>query len=157
VKYGWDESYEIGFPVIDAQHRQLFDAFNEFVEACDGGRGYSEIEKTMEFLHEYTIRHFMDEEKIQQEHRYPDYHQHKRFHDEFKIMLRDLKADFTQKGPTADVISRIQTSIGDWISNHIKVHDMKIGKYIRAREKYIDKLRSSCANEEETPPSSSSE
>jgi hemerythrin len=135
MKYVWDESLEIGYPEIDAQHRQLFAAYNEFSDACGGGRGHSEIAKTMEFLSEYAIRHFRDEERIQQDNGYPDYHKHKRYHEEFKIMVRSLKAEFIQEGPTATVIYKIQSSIGEWLLSHIRGEDMKIGEFIRAREK----------------------
>jgi hemerythrin len=140
---------EIGYPEIDAQHRQLFAAFNEFLNACSNGRGHSEIAKTMEFLGEYVIRHFTDEEKIQRESNYPDYHKHKRYHDEFKIMAISLKADFAQEGPTAAVISRIQSSIGDWLLNHIEIEDMKMGEFIRARERLRMEIQTRRASESE--------
>ncbi|MDR1509915.1 MAG: hemerythrin family protein [Synergistaceae bacterium] len=141
MKYEWDESIKIGYPEIDEQHRQLFAAFNEFLDACGEGRGHSEIVKTMEFLSEYVIKHFMDEERIQKENGYPDYHQHKRYHEECKIMVISLKSNFLREGPTAAVISRIQSSIGDWLLNHIKIEDMKIGEYIRARERLYKEIQ----------------
>ncbi|MDR2780371.1 MAG: hemerythrin family protein [Synergistaceae bacterium] len=150
MKYAWDESIEIGHPEIDAQHRQLFAAFNEFMGACEEGKGHSEIANTMEFLGEYVIRHFTDEERVQQENHYPDYYKHKRYHDEFKIMIISLKSDFKLEGPTAEVISRIQSSIGDWLVNHIKIEDMKIGEYLRAREKFQKEIQERRASENET-------
>jgi hemerythrin len=147
MKYEWDDSLEIGYPEIDAQHRQLFAAFNEFLAACGQGRGHSEIAKTMEFLGEYVIRHFTDEEKIQRDNNYPDYYKHKRYHDEFKIMVISLKADFAQEGPTATVISRIQSSIGDWLLNHIKIEDLKIGEFIKARERFRTEIQAQHASE----------
>jgi hemerythrin len=147
LKYAWDDSIKIGYPEIDAQHRQLFTAFNEFLNACGEGRGHSEIAKTLEFLGEYVIRHFTDEEKIQRENNYPDYYKHKRYHDEFKIMVISLKADFMQEGPTAAVISRMQSSIGDWLLNHIKTEDMKIGEYIRAKEMLLREFQARYVSE----------
>jgi hemerythrin len=129
--YEWNDNLAIGYPLIDAQHKGLFDAMNEFFSSADPDiLEMEEVQKALGYLEEYTQTHFADEEKVQLECGYPGYSNHKRFHEEFKILLRGLKTDLERMGPTRELLGQLEMGIGSWLVDHIEIEDMKIGAHI---------------------------
>jgi hemerythrin-like metal-binding protein len=130
-QYQWDESFSTGFGMIDEQHKQLFAALNELLAACQENKGSEELTKSLNFLSDYTIKHFFDEEQIQKKYSYPDYPAHKILHENFKKTVRDLKVKLIMTGPSEALIDEVKTKIGSWLITHIKGNDIKLGEYIR--------------------------
>ena len=71
---------ETGNDLIDSEHRTLFDAINDLMDACSSGQGRSKIGETADFLADYVDKHFADEEDLQRKNHYPHYQQHHNFH-----------------------------------------------------------------------------
>jgi hemerythrin len=132
--YQWDGSLETGHKMIDDQHRQLFTAINELLETCRVGKGKDELSKNLDFLTNYTIKHFFDEEQIQQKYNYTDYTNHKKYHDNFKITVRDLTVRMIMKGPSDELIKELHDKVGEWLINHIKVQDFRLARYIKEKD-----------------------
>lgn len=63
----WKDSYMLGISKTDKQHRELCDTADKLYNACSQGKGAEEAMKVLNFLADYTVRHFADEEKLQQE------------------------------------------------------------------------------------------
>lgn len=135
MAYTFTKDLETGNAMIDSQHRQLIDAINGLLAACSQGKGRQEIEKTTKFLQDYTAKHFGDEEKLQIQSRYPDYQNHKKYHEGFKQVVRDISAQLAQEGPTVALVGKVNTSIGGWLLNHIKKEDVKVAAHIRSQTK----------------------
>jgi hemerythrin len=133
MAYQWDNSLETGYEKIDNQHKQLIQALNSLIAASAGGKGQEEIFKTLDFLTGYTIKHFADEEKIQIDFDYPDYLVHKRYHDEFKVLVGSMTRQIRKEGPTEALVGKVTTIIGDWLLNHIKGDDFRMAAYVRSR------------------------
>jgi hemerythrin len=119
--------------MIDTQHQQLFRAINELLRTCENGKGGDELKKSLDFLTEYTIKHFFDEEQLQQKYQYPDYPNHKGYHDGFKKVVRDLSVRLIMQGVSEPLIKEVQVQIGDWLVTHIKGQDVKVAAHIRSR------------------------
>ena len=134
MKYIWDGSLETGIEVIDTQHKQLFDAINALLETCGAGNGVEEIKKSLDFLNDYTVKHFFDEERIQQKYDYPDRLPHKQYHDAFKATVKDLSHRLILKGATAELVNEVHSSVGNWLVTHIKVQDFKLVKHIKSKD-----------------------
>jgi hemerythrin len=133
MQYEWSDSLATGHEMIDAQHKQLFVAINDLIETCRLGKGMQELEKSLNFLNDYTIKHFFDEEQVQQKHQYPDYPNHKKLHDNFKLTVRDLKVKMIMKGASEELIDEVRMKIGDWLVTHIKGQDIKLAAYIKSQ------------------------
>ena len=88
----------------------------------------------MKFLYDYTAKHFSDEEKLQLKYRYPDYVNHKRYHEEFKKVVRELSVQLQKEGPTIALVGKVNTSIGGWLLNHIKIQDVKVAAHIKSQQ-----------------------
>ncbi len=130
----WDKKLETGNAMIDQQHKQLIIAINDLLQACSSRKGKEEVTKTMKFLYDYTEKHFSDEEKLQLQYRYPDYTNHKRYHEEFKKVVRELSMQLQKEGPNIAVISKVNTSVGGWLLNHIQREDVKVATHIKSQQ-----------------------
>ncbi|MDR0387495.1 MAG: hemerythrin family protein [Treponema sp.] len=132
MEYLWDASLETGNATIDEQHKQLFKAVNDLIRICDEGRGVEELKKSLDFLTQYTIKHFFDEEKIQEKYNYPDYTNHKRLHEKFKEDVKALSHQMILKGASPELLTEVQSKIGDWLLTHIKIQDLKLAAHLKA-------------------------
>lgn len=134
MAYQFSPDLETGNNTIDSQHRQLIQAINDLLAACASGKGRAELEKTTKFLFDYTSKHFADEEQLQQKSRYPDYIQHKRYHEAFKATVSSLSKKLSEQGPTITLVGEVNSAIAGWLLNHIKREDTKVAAHIRSQE-----------------------
>lgn len=64
VRISWRSAYECGHPVIDEQHRQLFDLSNELINAVLEWKPKSHVEAMFNQLVDHITDHFCTEESI---------------------------------------------------------------------------------------------
>lgn len=133
MAYIFTKDLETGNALIDSEHKQLFDAMNNLLTACSSGKGRAELESTMKFLQDYTAKHFADEEKLQIQNQYPDYVNHKRYHDEFKRVVAGISAKLAKEGPTIAMVGEVNSTIGGWLIKHIKGEDKKVAAHVKSR------------------------
>jgi hemerythrin len=133
--YEWSKDLETGNDLIDSQHKELVQAVNNLLSACANGKGREEIVHTVDFLSEYTVKHFSDEEVLQNKYKYPEYLNHKKLHKDFTLFVRDLAEQIKKNGPTLILVGKVNSHIGDWLVNHIKKEDSKVAAHIRASDK----------------------
>ena len=134
MAYQFTKDLETGNALIDSQHKQLIQAINDLLDACSQGKGRAALEGTMKFLYDYTAKHFADEEKLQIQYKYPDYQNHKRYHDTFKVTVQNLMNKLKQQGPTVVLVGEINTALAGWLLNHIKQEDKKVAAHIRSQQ-----------------------
>ncbi|MCL2478987.1 MAG: bacteriohemerythrin [Treponema sp.] len=130
--YQWDSTLETGYEKVDNQHKQLIAYLNALIEASHSGKGDKAVMDTMDFLTGYTIKHFADEEKLQVQYNYPDYLNHKRIHDEFKITVKGLVERVKKEGPSVEIMNEVTESLGSWLINHIKGDDFRMAAFIKS-------------------------
>ncbi len=131
--YQFTKDLETGNAAIDSEHRQLIQAINDLLSACSSGKGRGELEKTTHFLSEYTAKHFSHEETLQKQSRYPDYINHRKYHENFKKVVKDLCGRLEKEGPTIALVGQVNTAIGGWLVNHIKHEDTKLAAHLKAQ------------------------
>ena len=90
LTFTWTDDLATGNSQIDAEHKELIRASNNLLTACAAEIGGSELEQTVEFLNHYTKTHFQHEEALQLQYKYPDYINHKRYHDAFIRVVNDF-------------------------------------------------------------------
>ena len=128
----WRESLAIGIPEIDSQHKELLSRFDSLLKACEGGKGMQELQRLLEFLDEYVVKHFSDEENIQRKHHYPGYDAHKNEHDGFIARLKALEDEITTEGVAVHHVTETNNLLLKWLINHISKRDGELGAYLRA-------------------------
>lgn len=122
-----------GNTLIDTEHKQLFAAINELLDACSKGKGRDQLMKTADFLNRYVEQHFSDEEKLQTNSKYPGYSAHKLFHDGYKRQMNQTTQELLAEGPTMKALGKLNQVAGVLIS-HIRVEDRKLAKYIKEHQ-----------------------
>ena len=128
----WDKKLEIGDQTIDTQHQQLVETFNALMNACAAGQGRDELENALNFLCEYTVKHFAEEEALQLQINYPEFSKHKQLHEDFKVRVTNLANQFKQEGPSFSILARLNIDVGDWLLKHIMHEDKKFAPYINS-------------------------
>ncbi len=127
----WKDSLLIGVREIDVQHKELCDKIDALFDACKLGKGRDEIIKTMEFLQEYTVKHFHDEEVLQQQSGYPKCKEHKAIHEAFIKQVAMLKDELQKDGASIALVAKINALVIDWLIKHIKNVDKELAQYIK--------------------------
>jgi hemerythrin len=133
----WSPDLETGNTIIDNQHRQWIDAVNALFDAYKSGKGPQEVESTLKFLTDYTIKHFAAEEALQEKYDYPDYPAHKRIHTGFMGVVQGFPPQLSMHGPPGEFLSHVCTTIGRWVVNHIKTEDCKLAAHIKSKEQSV--------------------
>ncbi|TYQ16815.1 UNVERIFIED_CONTAM: hemerythrin [Acetivibrio alkalicellulosi] len=127
----WRKSYETGIEEIDTQHKELFKRIGDLLDACSQHKGKIEVNNTIEFLGEYVITHFTEEESLQLKHSYPEYKAHKLLHDNFIVEFNKLKNRLESDGATLQFVALVNRVVVEWLINHIGNADKNFGKYVK--------------------------
>ena len=127
----WSKDYELGCEFVDSQHKRLFELVNNMTKACADGNDRKMLNETLDFLVQYTVQHFADEEALQIKCNYPGYEAHKQLHEEFIETVGEKVAEYREKGSTKFLNDAVNKIVVKWLINHILMEDMKIGAYIK--------------------------
>ena len=131
----WTPDLSVGVDHIDNQHKIWFEKATELFEAGKAQKAKDYINQMIDFLDEYTKLHFKDEEAYMEKIGYPELDAQKKAHASFIKDLAKLKEDYNKSGGNILVIINANKIVIDWLSNHIRKMDKKIGEYVRANNK----------------------
>ena len=126
----WQDGFEVGHAVIDADHQRLFELFNQLVTAVNECRADSGIRGALTELLDYTDAHFDREEALMRRHGYPGCDAHKALHDSFVRQLRDVNDVLDAGGGKGAFVLGF---LAKWLSGHILGVDKQVGAYLRER------------------------
>lgn len=137
-KIVFDDNLKIGIDMIDTQHKQLIERINNFlskIETGDTKTFSTELEQIFDFMAEYALSHFNDEEKLMESHNCPILEFQKMQHQFFLMEANKLKFDLKQKGLTPELLMKSQKLLVDWVKSHITQMDKKIKECIHKENK----------------------
>lgn len=119
----WRRDYECGHPVIDDQHRALFDISNDLINSVLLRKSKSDIELLLRELVEHIQHHFSTEEEVLARTRYPLTAAHREIHRVLLARAGDLEERY-RAGLLAvgDLVGFISCEV---ISAHIITEDIK--------------------------------
>ena len=131
----WKEKYKIGVELIDRQHEELFRRVTEFVETLRSPAEWSEkagkVNETLDFMKEYVITHFRDEEAYQKQIGYPGFEAHKKIHSDMVDYVADVAAQYEKAGFDEKLMQQFGGKLLAWLINHVTAEDQKIADYFR--------------------------
>lgn len=128
----WNPVLAIGVPEIDKQHETLFQKAEQLFEAGKNGKSKEYVGELLNFLGDYTITHFNDEEAYMAAIGYPDLPYQKQQHKDFIAKFVKLKQDYEASKGNILVILGANQLVIDWLMHHISVEDKKIGNYAKS-------------------------
>ena len=125
----WSSRFETGIPVIDAQHKTLFEAVNKLADSFKAGTAPTQVKASLDFLVKYTVEHFQPEEKFMKEMGYPKLTSHMADHAQLVAKAQALQAKLAEGKP---VTVEVTTFLADWLKHHINEVDMGYVEFAKA-------------------------
>lgn len=125
----WDETMAIGVHDIDEQHRLLLQMLNELHEKMSLGAAHQAVRDALQGMHAYASFHFADEERLLQEHGYPDLPAHRQAHQEFVQRLEDFQKVVEQDSLIGAL--EVLHFLKQWLVQHIKGTDKQFVPYLQ--------------------------
>ena len=123
----WSDGYSVKVSRFDGQHKKLVAMINELHDAMLKGQGKAVMDKILEGLVEYTRDHFSAEERLMNQHGYPDCAPHKSEHDSLVSPVLDFQARFRSGGVT--ITLEIMNFLKNWLTGHILGTDLKHAQF----------------------------
>lgn len=128
----WTENLSIGVESIDEQHKKLFEMTDQLFDAGKKNKAMDFIVDLLNFMDDYTKKHFSDEEAYMQKIGFPGYPEQKKAHDELIQQIKILKKDYEASGGNIILIINANQILLDWLIQHISREDKKIGEFARS-------------------------
>ena len=125
------EDLKTGVAKIDEQHQELIDRINELKTMGAQVFSKEEIQKTLDLLGEYVIKHFADEEQLQNQSNYPKYEMHKELHKNFVKEFLKMQEEFASNGSSLKFSLELTQVVINWLIKHIKMADVEFGRYYK--------------------------
>lgn len=136
----WDSKFEIGIPIIDAQHKTLVKLCNELYKAISATKETDflsherkeAVKNALRKCVDYVQKHFSEEEKFMQLCNYKDLADHKAQHHQFGKKVLEKIMDFENETYTSSL--EFVKFLYDWILSHIAYTDTL---YVNDLKKYM--------------------
>lgn len=128
--FKWSDKYSVGDHRMDSHHQKLFDILNVLLDAMKEGRGEEVLSKQLDELASYAKYHFDAEEKLMADISYPGLAAQQQAHKAFMDKIAEYQADAAE-GKDSYVLSKIVSTVLNWLKQHILTMDMQYENYIR--------------------------
>lgn len=133
----WTPSLSVGVDIIDQQHRELIERIHALVQSIREGKCRNTIGGLIDFLQEYVIFHFREEEMYMRQQKYPRLSEHMNQHAEFlrsiEALRKDLDRLMTEGGSSYELSVATNQVVVEWIMAHIARTDRMFGDYLKER------------------------
>jgi hemerythrin len=130
--FEWKKEYSVNIASIDAQHQNLFAIAAELHKAMCSGQARPVMGKILDRLVNYTATHFSHEERLMQQHCYPDFAAHKLAHDALKRQVVDFQTEF--KSGKVAVSVELMSFLQDWLQKHIQETEKRYSPFLVQRK-----------------------
>ncbi len=134
----WKDRYCIGVDRIDQQHKELFNRVYEFInvtnESTDWKDRVEKVKETINFMKEYVVYHFNDEEDLMEEINYPEIEAHIRIHKKFKAGINNYVDKLKSGDFDEETVQEFGGKIMTWLIFHVGHADQKIGEYVKSQK-----------------------
>jgi hemerythrin-like metal-binding domain len=130
-KIEWNDSYLLGIPEIDKQHKKLLSVANDLFDAVSDPDGTYTLKmaKILKSLTDYTVYHFGEEEKLMARYGWQSVLLHKKEHDSFiaevNAQIRGLNG-----ADRADALS-FYGFVAGWVMTHIAEKDREWAAFVK--------------------------
>ncbi|MES9898525.1 MAG: hemerythrin family protein [Sedimenticola sp.] len=125
----WFEKYRIGVPLIDADHRSLFDEVYKLRDNLNNEIDLVQMGQSIQFLYQYVGAHFAREEQLMREKHYPRYAHHKAAHHHLRRVVFAVQKIYRETPERVDK-GKLEKFLEFWLTEHIQGMDMELEPYI---------------------------
>ena len=124
----WETRYSVGNEQLDQQHQRIVAMINQLGAAMDTGTEKPALMKILSDLAGYTKTHFAEEERLMEQHGYPELVGHCEQHGVLNRQLADFYRNFyiSSRPQTQEVMAFLQ----GWLFDHILGQDKKYAPFL---------------------------
>ena len=117
--------------LIDEQHHELFNCINAVESVGSAPNDKAKVEKTLDFLGSYIVKHFGEEEELQIKYGYPQHKWHHEMHQWYIAEYHKLRTEHDENGISEHFLQLLNESIMSWFVRHVRHVDVELGKFLR--------------------------
>ena len=122
----WSADWELGIPVIDAQHKRIVDFINQLSKQ---GNNLQAIENVLIELKDYTSSHFAFEESMMEEAGYQFVKAHSKVH---VLFIKRIDEYWEQHKKGNDIAGELVKTLKSWLFSHIKHDDQDYSTVVKS-------------------------
>ncbi|MCL1882166.1 MAG: bacteriohemerythrin [Defluviitaleaceae bacterium] len=135
----WNSSFETGNELVDNDHKEIF-SLVEHVLTSSHLEKKDKVGIAINFLSDYVVYHFENEERLMKESDYPETEAHKKEHADFLAVAIELKDKFENNayylGANNDNNSlhlsmEINKTVVTWLTKHVMGSDKKLADHYK--------------------------
>ena len=128
----WNDTYSVGFKLIDDQHKILISLINDLYVAQSFGTLQTAIIGVLEKLAAYTVYHFNAEKELFAQYKYPKTSEHLAEHDYFVDKVKGFQQELNRGG----ILLSLKTMdfLKDWTITHILGSDKEFGEFVKQHD-----------------------
>lgn len=126
----WSEAYAIGHHEIDEQHQQLFELYNQALDALQEHPEDLTPGAVLQALIDYTGYHFTTEQAVMAASDYPGRREHGREH---RALLSVVSALVARVDADPNLLSDVVGLLRVWIQGHVLHTDRELGEFLRGQ------------------------
>lgn len=134
----WKESYRLGVPLIDEQHKELFERVGAFVRTLRGPELWEdkldEVKETLDFMKVYVVEHFDDEEAYHEKVEYPDRANHRKIHASLKRDVYEFEQEFSKDHTNEELVQQFAGRLLAWLINHVVAIDLDLARWVEGSD-----------------------
>ena len=122
VLVAWCESFSVGNPLLDSDHRILIDLLAQLYDATDTGQSREVVGSVISALADYTEHHFRREEAMMAASGFPGIEEHKGIHRQLEASVREICVRY-RRGERSALDEPVMELLKKWLTEHIQVTD----------------------------------
>jgi hemerythrin-like metal-binding protein len=123
----WNESYNLGIPILDEQHRSIVSTINTLHHFIQNGKSESIISAILNNLEQYTSIHFTTEEQLMLKFGFPDLNKHISHHRHLASRTAEMLDSSEGVGNHGQATLQF---LKEWWLDHISLEDPKFVPYL---------------------------
>jgi len=127
----WNKNLETGNKEVDEQHKELYLLVQKVLDADSFADRREKIEVALNFLADYTVKHFATEEALMEECTYPALAEHKAQHEAFIVEVSAFMKRFEAEGDKIQVSQAVNAIVVTWLQEHIMGSDKEMAIFYR--------------------------
>lgn len=124
----WKNSYSVGIESIDNDHKKLIHLINNLQTAVNYKTDRQFEKQTLDEVIDYTKYHFSREEKLMEEHGYPDFVPHKQQHEKMIAKVNEFVEAYEKEEDGA--VESLLKYLKLWLINHINGTDQEYSEFL---------------------------
>jgi len=126
----WNQRYETGNTQVDDEHKEIFMLVQKVIDSTEDNADVR-IESTIDFLANYAVNHFKNEEGLMTESNYPAMPVHKKQHDDFVVEVLALRERVKNEEDNSKNNADVTKVIVNWLTDHVLGSDKVMADHYR--------------------------